>query len=158
MFWSQLHLSIIHNQKSLFLWPHSTILLLWRTVPGGKYMRNHFGPAHQIKQAPCYLVCNQVTCYSDCLSAKSIFQCLVPESVRLISDEWSHINSGYSSSKQWSSQLWSQFKQLRIEAWKSTSTGFESVTSRYRCDALTNWAMKPLTLGAGFFRLQYAIA
>ena len=30
-----------------------------------------------------------------------------------------------------------------------TSTGFEPVTSRYRCDALTNWAMKPLTLGAG---------
>ena len=27
-----------------------------------------------------------------------------------------------------------------------TSTGFEPVTSRYRCDALTNWAMKPLTL------------
>ena len=30
-----------------------------------------------------------------------------------------------------------------------TSTGFEPVTSRYRCDALTNWAMKPLMLGAG---------
>ena len=30
-----------------------------------------------------------------------------------------------------------------------TSTGFEPVTSRYRCDALTNWATKPLTLGAG---------
>ena len=30
-----------------------------------------------------------------------------------------------------------------------TSTGFEPVTSRYRCDALTNWVMKPLTLGAG---------
>ena len=30
-----------------------------------------------------------------------------------------------------------------------TSTGFEPMTSRYRCDALTNWAMKPLTLGAG---------
>ena len=27
--------------------------------------------------------------------------------------------------------------------------GFEPVTSRYRSDALTNWAMKPLTLGAG---------
>ena len=27
--------------------------------------------------------------------------------------------------------------------------GFEPVTLRYRCDALTNWAMKPLTLGAG---------
>ena len=62
-----------------------------------------------------------------------------------------------------------------------TSTGFEPVTSRFRCDALTNWAMKPLTLGAGhlwvlmvplkwymkwikprwspeFFRLLYAIA
>ena len=30
-----------------------------------------------------------------------------------------------------------------------TSTGFEPVTSRFRCDALTNWAMKALTLGAG---------
>ena len=27
--------------------------------------------------------------------------------------------------------------------------GFEPVTSRFQCDALTNWAMKPLTLGAG---------
>ena len=34
---------------------------------------------------------------------------------------------------------------LRREAWKifRTSTGFDSATSRYRCDALTNWAMKP---------------
>ena len=30
-----------------------------------------------------------------------------------------------------------------------TSTGFEPVTSRYWCDALPNWAMKPLTLGGG---------
>ena len=30
-----------------------------------------------------------------------------------------------------------------------TSTGFEPVTSQHWCDALTNWAMKPLTLGAG---------
>ena len=30
-----------------------------------------------------------------------------------------------------------------------TSTRFEPVTSRYRCEALTNWFMKPLTLGAG---------
>ena len=30
------------------------------------------------------------------------------------------------------------------------STGFEPVTSRYRCDALTNWALKPLTLGASY--------
>ena len=42
---------------------------------------------------------------------------------------------------------------LRREAWKffRTSTEFEPATSRYRCDALTNWAMKPLTLGAGHF-------
>ena len=31
----------------------------------------------------------------------------------------------------------------------STLTGFESVTSRYRCDHLTDSAMKPLTMGAG---------
>ena len=30
-----------------------------------------------------------------------------------------------------------------------TSPGFKPLTSRYRCDALTNWATKPLTLGAG---------
>ena len=39
--------------------------------------------------------------------------------------------------KKWSSQ-WTQFMQLRTEAWKKfrTSTGFEPVTSRCRCDAL----------------------
>ena len=31
------------------------------------------------------------------------------------------------------------------------STGFEPVTSRYRCDALTNWAMKPLNVGSWSF-------
>ena len=30
-----------------------------------------------------------------------------------------------------------------------TSTGFEPVTSQFWCDALTTWAMKPLTLGPG---------
>ena len=30
-----------------------------------------------------------------------------------------------------------------------TSTGFEPVTSRYRCDTVTNRAMKPLTLVTG---------
>ena len=30
-----------------------------------------------------------------------------------------------------------------------TETGFEPMISRYRCDALINWAIKPLTLGAG---------
>ena len=35
-----------------------------------------------------------------------------------------------------------------------TSTGFEPVTSRYRCDTLTKWAMKQLTLGAGHLWIQ----
>ena len=54
-------------------------------------------------------------------------------------------------SKLWFSQLWTQFMHLRVEA--STkfgiSTGFEPLTSRYRCYALTNWAMKPPTLRGG---------
>ena len=52
--------------------------------------------------------------------------------------------------KLWSSQLWTQFLQLRKEVWKIQDfNGFEPVTSRYRRDALTNWGMKPPTLGAG---------
>ena len=41
--------------------------------------------------------------------------------------------------------------QLRKEAWKKfrNSTGFEPVTSRLPVRCSTNWAMKPLTLGAG---------
>ena len=54
------------------------------------------------------------------------------------------------SGEQGSSQLWMQFKQLRIEARKSQDfNGVWTVSSRYWCDALTNWAMKPLTLRAG---------
>ena len=53
-------------------------------------------------------------------------------------------------SELWSSQLWTQFKQLcMIEACKSQD--FNGVWTRdlaIRCDAPTNWAMKPLTLWA----------
>ena len=50
----------------------------------------------------------------------------------------------------WASQLWTQFKELRIETWKSEDfNGVWTSASRYQCNALTNWAMKPLTLGAG---------
>ena len=38
-----------------------------------------------------------------------------------------------------------------------TSTGFEPVTWRYWCDALTNWAIKPLMLGAGQLCVQEII-
>ena len=45
----------------------------------------------------------------------------------------------------WSSQ-WTQFMQLRKEAWKKfrTSTGFEPVTSWLPVRCSTNWAVKPL--------------
>ena len=44
----------------------------------------------------------------------------------------------------------SQIKKVVIFAIvNKTSTGFEPVTSRHRFDALTNWAMKPLTLEVG---------
>ena len=58
------------------------------------------------------------------------------------------------SNKEWSSQLWSQFLQLRKEAWKKfrTSTGLEPVTSRYRCDALptelwSHWRWEQVNCG-----------
>ena len=58
--------------------------------------------------------------------------------------------------KKWSAR-WTQFMQLRKEAWKKkfrTSTGFEPVTSRLPVRCFTNWAMKPLTLGAGQLWVQ----
>ena len=49
------------------------------------------------------------------------------------------------ASKLWSSQLWTQFKQLRIQAWKSQD--FNGLWTRDL--VITNSAMKPLTLWAG---------
>ena len=70
-----------------------------------------------------------------------------------VNDIWnkSYMNCGNEMlMKKWSSQ-WTQFMQLRKEAWKKcrTSTGFEPVTSRLPVRCSTNWAMKPLTMGAG---------
>ena len=54
------------------------------------------------------------------------------------------------SNEEWSSQLWTQFMKLRKKPEKNSGIqwglNFEPVTSRYRCDALTNRAMKPLVL------------
>ena len=58
--------------------------------------------------------------------------------------------AGLKSTELWSSQLWTQFKHCVQKPEKvRTLTGFQPVTSQSRCDTLTNWAMKPLTLGAG---------
>ena len=67
-----------------------------------------------------------------------------------------YMNCGYEIKwTVWSSQLWTQFLHLRKEAWKKSGLqrGLKPVTSRYCCDAPTNWAMKPLTLGAGHLRV-----
>ena len=55
--------------------------------------------------------------------------------------------------------LWSDIRNvsyIELRIWNQvnydhcrTSTGFEPVKARYRCDALTNSAMKPLTFGTG---------
>ena len=52
--------------------------------------------------------------------------------------------------KKWSLQ-WTQFLQLCKEAWKKfrSSMGFKPMTSRLPVQCSTNWAIKPLTLGAG---------
>ena len=63
----------------------------------------------------------------------------------------SYMNCGYEI--KWSYDLRSYERNFCNCEEKSekfrTLTGFEPVTSRFRCDALTNWAMKPMTLGAG---------
>ena len=57
---------------------------------------------------------------------------------------------------------WSQFLQLRKEAWKKfrTSTGLEPVTSRYRCDALptelwSHWRWEQVNFGFICSRERY---
>ena len=64
-------------------------------------------------------------------------------------DIWnkSYMNCGNEMKmKKWSSH-WTQFMQLRKEAWKKsrTSTGFEPLTSLLPVRCFTNWAMKPLS-------------
>ena len=97
---------------------------------------------------------NQLSYEATDVGSRSIVGSYVPVKEMNVNNvyEINHIwIADMKSNEGWSSQLWTQFMQLRKEAWKNfrTSTGFEPVTSRYRCDALTNWAMKPLTLGAG---------
>ena len=82
-----------------------------------------------------------------------LFIFIIRDNFIFVNDIWnkSYMNCGNEMKmKRWSSQ-WTQFMHLRKEAWKKfrTSTGFEPVTSRLPVRCSTNWAMKPLTLGAG---------
>ena len=87
------------------------------------------------------------------VGSRSIVGSYVPVKEMSVNDirNKSYMNCGNEMKmKKWSSQ-WTQFMHLRKEAWKKfrTSTGFEPVTSRLPVRCSTNWAMKPLTLGAG---------
>ena len=87
------------------------------------------------------------------ITVRIIFTTLRKQKYSCANDIWnkSYRNCGNEMKmKKWSSQ-WTQFMQFRKEAWKKfrTSTGFEHVTSRLPVRCSTNWAMKPLTLGAG---------
>ena len=74
------------------------------------------------------------------VGSRSIVGSYVPVKEMSVNDIWneSYMNCGNKMKmKKWLWH-WTQFMQLRKEAWKKfrTSTGFEPVTSRYRCDAL----------------------
>ena len=89
------------------------------------------------------------------VGSRSVVGSYVPVKEMSVNDIWnkSYMNCGNEMKmKKWSSQ-WTQFMQLRKEAWKKfrTSTGFEPVTSRYRCDALptelwSHWRWEQVTL------------
>ena len=73
------------------------------------------------------------------ITVRIIFTTLQKQKYSCANDIWnkSYRNCGNEMKmKKWSSQ-WTQFMQFRKEAWKKfrTSTGFEHVTSRYRCNA-----------------------
>ena len=105
---------------------------------------------------------------------KNSGQWLIWQDIWLILSNWSsHSHQGFiirwmiqivniQSNEEWSSQLWSQFLQLRKEAWKKfrTSTGLEPVTSRYRCDALptelwSHWRWEQVNFGFICSRERY---
>ena len=90
------------------------------------------------------------------VGSRSILGSYIPVKDMKVNDayEINHMwTADMKSNEEWSSQLWSQFLQLRKEAWKKfrTSTGLEPVTLAIPVRRSTNWAMKPLTLGAGQF-------
>ena len=61
------------------------------------------------------------------------------------------------SSKLWSSQLWTQFKQLRIEAWKIQDFNGSGLQVRTSSQDFKQSGLKP-RWSPDFFRLLYAIA
>ena len=99
------------------------------------------------------------------VGSRSILGSYVPVKDMKVNDayEINHMwTADMKSNEEWSSQLWSQFLQLRKEAWKKfrTSTGLEPVTSRYRCDALptelwSHWRWEQVNFGFICSRERY---
>ena len=74
------------------------------------------------------------------VGSRAIVGSYVPVKKVSVNDIWneSYMNCGNKMKMKKLSSQWTQFMQLHKEAWKKfrTSTGFEPVYSRYRCDAL----------------------
>ena len=89
------------------------------------------------------------------VGSRSILGSYVPVKDMWVDDayEINHMwTADMKSNEEWSSQLWSQFFQLRKEAWKTQD--FNGAWTRDLAIPVrrsTNWATKPLTLGAGQF-------
>ena len=85
----------------------------------------------------------------------SIVGSYVPVKEVSVNDIWNKSYMNAEKEMKWRNNRRSemQFMQLRKEAWKKfrTSTGFEPMTSWLLVWWSTNWAMKPLMLGAGQF-------
>ena len=77
-------------------------------------------------------------------SIKKPNYCIITFSKNWI-NEWNDIwNESYI--EMW---IWNQVNLWSSQFWvmKPEKNGFEAMTSRWGCDTLTNWAMKPLMLG-----------
>ena len=100
----------------------------WRVEPGKKLRRT----------GAIFSSCGPVSCDK--------------ESINKSMDEMNHIlNCGHEIKWSYEPRKFKRNLSNCVEKPEKsrTSAGFEPVTSRYRCDGLTNWAMKPLMLGAG---------
>ena len=83
--------------------------------------RQNLSPLHQHSANDTW--CNSPatfnTCAGDFLPSKTDSVSLITKMVQLCTGNFYFSYQYFYSSKLWSSQLWTQFKQLRIEAWKS---------------------------------------
>ena len=128
---------MMHLNTNFFSHHHSCdqvifqLWTLWRKQPSNLYQRK------------LLLLCctgNITMLPSDILP----FQRLLGETVFI---KWSYDTRSHESNFSYCVEKPEKFR---------TSTGFEPMISQCRCNALINWAMKPLILGAGHLGFKYS--